>query len=306
MVVTAQNSVAMGVAASPETAIITGPAGTPLSINATVSGPSTVAFTQSTTCATIHLSDGATGNPVQASEVDLAISGFASSGSVNGTTDANGNGSLCYPSTAPGAHQLQVTFVEAGGLGYLIGATTRPLSSNTLDQTWDALPAGGVNLAPGRGRGYHDGDHHDPGRDSHPDGDHRCLDAHDNPDSKGAGRGARLAKLTAALISGKRPHLSVTANVSKAATVTLTLLDRKRHKLTSWKERATSGINRFVLLLPPRARARARHAASRCCRLDQGDDSARRPRPLVVWLAVVVVECLDARDHADAAEVDLL
>jgi hypothetical protein len=88
-------------------------------------------------CFKLHLVDTATGAPVQQAIVFLDIHlvdpyvPFAPSVSVQGSTDANGNGTYCYYAPQPGTWRISLNSNVATGQGDFGNAT-----SNAVTQTW--------------------------------------------------------------------------------------------------------------------------------------------------------------------------
>jgi hypothetical protein len=149
--VTAANDAGSSTAYS-QSVTIPYPPGAPMSIVASVSGASTVTvlgeaafMNQNQACVNVHLADGATGDPVQASNVSLGVQyptplGPMMGTGVSGSTDATGNGTFCYTGYAFSPLSWTVTDVfAANSLAYSAGANggfqeSLPLTSNTFTQ----------------------------------------------------------------------------------------------------------------------------------------------------------------------------
>jgi hypothetical protein len=88
-------------------------------------------------CFTLHLVDTATGAPVRQAIVDFDIHladpyvPFAPSVSVQGSTDANGNGTYCYYAPRPGTWRISLNSNVTAGQDDFGNAT-----SNAVTQTW--------------------------------------------------------------------------------------------------------------------------------------------------------------------------
>ena len=135
------NSVGPLTARSNPTGRIKPPPGTILNVIATITAPTTVETLSQTACATVHVADKATGDPIQATyfniQIDAAFPQFfvgVPSVNISGSTNANGDGTACYSIVgSSGNYTLTVTNVVAGGRYYF--RTNPPDSDNTVTST---------------------------------------------------------------------------------------------------------------------------------------------------------------------------
>jgi hypothetical protein len=253
------------------------PPGTPSSVVATVSGPSTVIIPPSNVvqaCVDVHLSNGSDGTPVQASYVDLNITisitgGPTHIGDASGSTDPSGNVTICYSTSPADTLTWSADYVQAGPATYT-GAGALTLTSNSFSQqlVFPCPPACGGQTTGSGGASASGGTQSSPTPASSSSSTTGATASPvptttTAPENSPTGNGSSETpspRLTTVNIARPAPveldHPSMTLMIraSRAAVASLTLFDAKGLTVSRWTARVRAGSHKLSLELPSKAR----------------------------------------------------